>query len=140
MNHKDEALCSACKGQCCKNMPGICLPEDFDHDYSKVKETLKGGRYAIDWWEDDIPVYYIRPALKGKEGKLLDPAWSGTECTFLEEKGCTLSLEARPAQCRQLEPAKPICIEHIGNKLVYAKQWDQEKIQKLISCLKGERG
>lgn len=66
-------------------------------------------RYAIDWYEGDPrsngklgQVYYIRPAVRGVT-KALDPAWEG-ECTFLTDKGCSLTPANRPRQCLALTP------------------------------------
>lgn len=105
------ALCSKCAGACCKKMPGSNFPEDFElPGGKKLREALKSGKYAIDWWEGDprdnkndlSQAYFIRPATKGAEGKMSDASWGG-ECTFLTGNGCTLTLENRPRECRMLE-------------------------------------
>ena len=95
------AMCVGC-GHCCRALPGIVDPDDVE----KLEDLLNTGRYAIDYWEADGTMdqtYFIRPAIKGSEGRLVHPAWGG-ECTFLTDTGCELRLEDRPANCRQLVP------------------------------------
>ena len=90
-------------------MPGAAYPSDFGHDFQKVKEAIDSGRWCVDWWEGDVAdgdrdrTFYVRPATKGNEGLTHDPSWGG-ECVFLGEKGCVLSSEERPTECRHLVP------------------------------------
>ena len=103
-------LCTPCGGMCCKTLPGSASPSDFPTEELR-SEALSSGRWCIDWWEGDPregkdevdTAQYMRPATKGKEGKLFDPSWGG-ECTFLTEKGCELTPDKRPAQCRAVVP------------------------------------
>ena len=109
----NTAICSECGGKCCKAMPGACFPSDFKlpGNTMLLDAALKSGRYTIDWWEGDPRKekeeyprgYFVRPAIKGKEGILIDPTWGG-ECTFLAETGCQLDEDARPLNCKNLEP------------------------------------
>ena len=106
-------ICSECGGKCCKAMPGACFPSDFAFpaNTTKLAVALKSGRYAIDWWEGDPREgkdeysrgFFVRPAVKGKEGILYDPTWDG-ECTFLDTNGCQLDKNNRPLNCKKLEP------------------------------------
>jgi len=112
-------LCNNC-GACCKRQPGCNFPSDFESE-DEIVEALKSGRYAIDYWEgdpgdgDERTAYFVRPAVKGKEGILVDPAWGG-KCTFLTNKGCELAPEQRPKQCLDLEPKKDLeCKIHNGS-------------------------
>ena len=106
------ALCRACGGQCCLNMPGIVHPENIP-SANTLRQMLASGRYTIDCWEGDPrqnhdelqQCFYVRPAIKGKEGWITDYAWNGA-CTFLTAAtGCELPYNGRPHQCRKLEPA-----------------------------------
>lgn len=102
---------------CCKKIPGICIPKDFSLPKDKgsiLKEALVKGHYAIDYWEGDLPgepkkedtvYYYIRPAIKGSEKRLVHPSWGG-ECTFLTPVGCRLKSSERPHECKLLKPSQ----------------------------------
>ena len=104
---ENPKLCSECGGACCKAMPGACFPVDFGRDEDLVAEALASGRYCVDWWEnfeDGHAGYYVRPAIKGMEGVLFDPAWGGA-CTFLANDGCALAPPDRPWTCMAMVPA-----------------------------------
>lgn len=118
----NKKICSKCNGNCCKKMPGIYYPEDFNiqKDFSNLETAINSSKIAIDWWEGDPReeldelnlVYYVRPATKDKEGVLFDPSWGG-ECIFLTSTGCQLNENARPLNCRKLEPVENgTCILH----------------------------
>lgn len=119
---ENPELCKKCGGSCCKFMPGANFPEDFNlPSKEKLEIALKSGLYTIDWWEGDPRPnknklsrgYFIRPAIKGKEGKTTDPTWGGV-CTFLSRTGCKLSSDERPTNCKMIEPRpeKEGCILH----------------------------
>jgi len=117
--------CAECGGKCCQSMPGSTSPEDWGAPNrvemtGRLTEALASGRYVIDWWEGDPrgPEYkgehlgqadYIRPAAVGGRG-MRDPAWGslfggGNPCVFwVKESGCSLFHDARPLECRKLEP------------------------------------
>ena len=109
MELENKDFCAKCGGKCCKNLPGSCSVEDFKDEKGIVK-ALNTGRYCIDWWEGDstggdrMETYFIRPSVKGEEGRLFHPTWGGTGCTFLTENGCELELEQRPLECQLLIP------------------------------------
>jgi hypothetical protein len=107
--------CTSCGGRCCKHMPGTSSPEDWgapDEDAmaARIDGALRTGKWAIDWLDADEDVgsrvFYLRPAIKGKEGDVFDPSWGGT-CTMLGPKGCALEYEQRPHGCRELVPGLP---------------------------------
>ena len=110
---ENQELCAKCGGKCCKIAPGAAFPKDFGlpGDPTKLKLAFESGKWAIDWWEGDArkgknelgETYFVRPAIKGKEGNLRDPAWGG-ECTFLTEVGCSLPVDERPLNCKMTEP------------------------------------
>lgn len=109
--HDNAKLCKECGGRCCKALPGSTWPSDFG-DPTKpeeigraVTEAVRGGRYAVDWWEgDEVREYFVRPATLGKEGVTHDASWGGV-CTFLTmKKGCSLKSEDRPTMCQRLIP------------------------------------
>lgn len=100
LSSENVLQCRACRGQCCKTLPGATFPSDWGNDpVAAVLEGLKSGRYTLDWWEGDVlggPLYrslYVRPAVKGKEGRIEDPAWGHKPCTFLTSTGCSLPFE-----------------------------------------------
>jgi Fe-S-cluster containining protein len=110
LNFVNKKLCEDCGGECCKNLPGSCSPNDFNNSLERVVDAIKSGRYTIDWWENleengGLNGYFVRPAIKGKEGKVKDPTWGGGHCTFLTDSGCELSDTDRPEGCRMLEPS-----------------------------------
>ena len=117
VNNENKSLCSSCGGNCCKHMPGIVHPDEV----VSINDLLDTGKYAIDWWEgdpredrDDVgQSYYIRPKTKGSEEHLLDGSWGG-ECVFLTNKGCELSFNERPYDCRMLEPSSGDSCDTVG--------------------------
>lgn len=136
---QDATACTACGGACCKAMPGGSHPNDWGAPNvaemeRRIAAALGSGRYAIDWWEGDprgleegdlgyvSQGFYIRPATKGKEGRVYDASWGG-ECTFLMPTGCTLAHDARPLECRTLEPRYPYRCEQHHGKHATAVAW-----------------
>jgi Fe-S-cluster containining protein len=108
---ENNDLCSACKGQCCKHIPGATHPSDWKSQRA-LASALMAMSYSIDAWEntryEDIhldKVYYVRPAVvcRSHEVGVYDLSWGGP-CVFLEDTGCRLQLPQRPLQCRMLEP------------------------------------
>lgn len=118
--------CAECGGKCCQSMPGSTSPEDWGAPNrvemtERLTEALASERYAIDWWEGDprpksersgeslSQADYIRPASVNGRG-MRDPAWGslfggGNACVFwVKESGCSLFHDARPVECRKLEP------------------------------------
>ena len=114
MDNENKSICAACaatRGEktCCRSYPGIASPDDFAGNGQTLEEalyvSLSSGKWAIDWWDnhDGPDDYFIRPAVKGCEGKLEDPSWGGA-CTFLTDKGCKFKYDERPEGCRALIP------------------------------------
>ena len=101
--HFNYNACAMCGGRCCKHHAGIYVPDDFKEKITQeyVIKLLDSGFYAIDWWEDDPPIYYVRPRHVGAEA--IDASWGGV-CVRWSEKGCSLSEGDRPHQCRMLVP------------------------------------
>lgn len=136
-NTYDHARCAECGGSCCLGAPGCCLPDDIARLFpastlhQSVELALAGGRFAIDWWEGEPCIPFMRPATKGKEGVSHDPSWGGN-CTFLREHGCELGDQERPHQCRVLRPNADIdqCKAPDGwrSKFDYACQWKETGI------------
>jgi len=134
--YQKTSACDACGGVCCKQAPGACFPSDFGGDEQQIKDmviaALELGTFAIDWWDgdpreeghDDGSACFVRPATKGREGKLFDPSWGG-ECTFLRPDGCSLTFDNRPHNCRHLEPVPgdALCNIHDGSKQGAAIAW-----------------
>lgn len=107
-NNENFNICSLCKGQCCKRMPGIVHPEQLQQPITKelLLKLYKEG-YQFDYWEGDgfggKVGYFLRPQTIKSKGVLVDPSWGGT-CVFLTEQGCSKTFEERPHMCKQLEP------------------------------------
>lgn len=97
-------ICTECGGDCCKSMPGIMHPDDVGIvTKENILKLLKTGNYNIDWWEDNVPIYYLRPATTLSIGRIRDPSWGG-QCVFLTNKGCSFSEHKRPKGCLNLVP------------------------------------
>ena len=127
-NYINEKICTECGGECCKKLPGICSPDDFERSQQKIIDAIKSGRYAIDWWEgfdenNGRRGYFVRPATKGNEDKIYHASWGG-QCTFLSSNGCTLNADERPEGCRLLEPLRDDeCKSHGMDKLDATRAW-----------------
>jgi Fe-S-cluster containining protein len=129
------AYCAECGGKCCKMLSGTAYPDDFDNDIEKVREALLTGKWAIDSWEDDPNIYFVRPAVLPSEMDITfgrdaprwpyDPSWGG-QCVFLTDTGCELEYSERPTGCRMLEPKEDgECTSHGYGKHHGAKAWSE---------------
>lgn len=112
-NNENFNICSLCKGQCCKRMPGIVHPNQLQQPITKelLLKLYKEG-YQFDYWEGDEygnlrgrTGYFLRPQTLKSKGVLVDPSWGGT-CVFLTEQGCSKIFEERPYMCQQLKPSE----------------------------------
>lgn len=101
----DRRACSSCGGACCKQYPGISLPEDFP-DVQSIADALSSGRWCIDYEGDDP---FLRCATKGSEGTAVEELYDGHECTFHGARGCELKPDDRPAGCRYMVPMIGSC-------------------------------
>ena len=136
-NNENFNICSLCKGQCCKRMPGIVHPNQLQQPITKelLLRLYKEG-YQFDYWEGDEygnlrgrTGYFLRPQTIKSIGVLVDPSWGGT-CVFLTEQGCSKTFEERPYMCQQLEPQEdfncgPKDKENTLNKYDYVLAWLQ---------------
>lgn len=133
-NNENFNICSLCKGQCCKRMPGIVHPNQLQQPITKelLLKLYKEG-YQFDYWEGDEfggkVGYFLRPQTIKSKGVLVDPSWGGT-CVFLTEQGCSKTFEERPYMCQQLEPQEdfncgPKNTEDTLNKYDYVLAWLQ---------------
>lgn len=121
-------LCAKCGGLCCQQCPGLTVPSDFK-DNDAILAAIKSGRWCLDWYEADGTfeqgdVYFVRPSIKGREGKTRHAAWGG-ECTFLGPDGCTSGI--KPHQCRTLVARPGMLCRHddarFEGKAYYAEAW-----------------
>lgn len=144
LNNENKEICSKCGGACCQALPGINSPQDFNCSEKEILEALKSGKYALDYWDGEFEntgiydAYFIRPAIQGKEGQLIDPSWGGF-CTFwTPEDGCELSFKQRPLGCKSLlvNIIKPgHCTDGMFGKKEAVKAWlPYQEI--LIECIK----
>ena len=133
-NNENFNICSLCKGQCCKRIPGIVHPNQLQQPITKelLLKLYKEG-YQFDYWEGDEfgrkVGYFLRPQTIKSIGVLVDPSWGGT-CVFLTEQGCSKTFEERPYMCQQLEPQEdfncgPKDKENTLNKYDYVLAWLQ---------------
>jgi Fe-S-cluster containining protein len=122
-NNENKSICSSCKGQCCKNLPGIVSPGDLEEITVESLTDLYREGYQFDFWEgnltekpehEGITAYYLRPQTKRSVGKIMDASWGG-ECVFLTDGGCSKEFESRPAQCRALAPKEDMKC-HVSKK------------------------
>lgn len=95
-------LCKNCGGKCCKKIPAPYLPSDIRRIFGDIEKAVKSGMVAIDWWEGDNPLYFMRPKTI-KTDDLYDPSWGG-QCIHLTETGCALPRNQRPHHCKTPEP------------------------------------
>ena len=147
--HENSTACSSCGGVCCKGLPGEILPSDLGEGlnavelYTRMREMLMSGQYAVDWWENYHPAdedeatrtygacgYYLRPAIQGQEGRWFDGSYGGACVFHSDEAGCALEAHQRPHSCLTLVPSvdeqgRPNCDHADGweGKLGAAKAW-----------------
>jgi len=85
-------------------MPGAAVPDDMKVlSAEHIAELLCSGNWSIDCYENDTPLYYLRPATLDGQYDTFDFSWGG-QCVFLGENGCQMSFEDRPLNCRMLIP------------------------------------
>lgn len=119
----NAALCGPCGGKCCKNAPGLTVPEDWE-SMEALEAALRSGDWGLrTWWGDPLervlerrlrrhgrlpvrPVDRVlipRPAILGAPGS--DFGDEG-QCVHLRHTGCSLG-DRKPFQCRELVPRGP---------------------------------
>lgn len=120
----------------------------------RLTAAFATGRWAIDLWYGEHrhlieamrgEVLIVRPAVQGSESAdhvfdELEPEDDDADaftravrrmypprhpCTFHSNAGCELTFEARPIECRALEPMpRPVaCVPHAGAKQERAIEW-----------------
>lgn len=97
-------------GECCQNYAGSYIPSDFNEviTIDFVLSLLYNEKTAIDWWEGDAKggelsrTLYLRPRHKNEPA--IKGSWWGICVYWTSEKGCSLTKEKRPHQCRSLIP------------------------------------
>ena len=100
---ENKEICMVCEGRCCKALPGGYHPDDIPSlsvDY--IARQLRSGKWAVDCWDDDVNVYFLRPAT-ATGNKVMDKSWGG-RCKSLSDRGCCLAHDDRPKMCRDLVP------------------------------------
>jgi hypothetical protein len=105
----------------------MCWPEDIPQPLGdSLKLLLQTAPFTVD--SRDMPrdddddtydrIFYVRPTIKGSEGKLYDKSSGfGGECAFLTTDGCQLVPEKRPYECGTLKPKtadNPNCSHDFG--------------------------
>lgn len=99
---KATEACKKCKGECCKTMGCHFAPTDFPEiTFESLKTEIEKGYISIDWWEDEIPQYYLR--MRHENAPVVDASWGG-RCILLTDEGCSLPFEKRPLGARALKP------------------------------------
>ena len=126
------ARCRKCKGSCCKLLPGIYHPKDIrGPKRDTIAKMLRERRAAVDCWEGDSPIFYLRP-IAGDSMRVFDPSWGGS-CQHLTPRGCALPRDRRPLGCLTIEVTTKDCEAHT-DKYVCANWWAgyQDMLKELI--------
>jgi hypothetical protein len=77
-------------------------PTDFEEiTYEHLKSKIEEGWISIDWWDADVPQYFLR--VRHVNAPIVDPSWGG-RCILLTKDGCPLPFDKRPLGARALEP------------------------------------
>jgi len=101
-------LCGRCKGNCCKQQPGVTHPNQWGNTPAKILKNLSlafsvkpSSSWAIDWWQGDTEptyelddVYFVRPAARGGL-PLFHGAGRNRVCVFLDGGGSLFMTEYR---------------------------------------------
>jgi len=118
--------CTSCNGECCKRLPGIYHPDQFE-SWEEIRGLILSAGACIDWWEDQKKGYFVRPRAKNAIRKVVDPSWGGECMHFRDGKGCVLPMEDRPLGCRAVEPGE-VCRSSYDKeeaKDVWARWWKE---------------
>jgi hypothetical protein len=109
--HYNYSICKGCGGLCCQRCAGSYIPSDFKEPITVefIVSLLQTGKVAIDWWEQENPIYYLRP--RHVDEPAIKGSWGGTCVNWTRENGCSLPETERPYQCRMLVPALDLSCE-----------------------------
>ena len=62
---------ASCKGECCKHMACHFSPSDFSEiTFEALKSEIEKGYISIDWWESEVPEYFLR--IRNKFAPIVD--------------------------------------------------------------------
>jgi hypothetical protein len=128
-------VCGECGGKCCQNLPGAAHPEQFGAPdknimLNNIVKALKSGRWVLDYYtfgldsskiENIVDIKYMRPKTPD-DRQFLSSNWPRGKCTFHTDKGCELTDEERPIECKTLEPGIKECKQH-GKRKDIANEW-----------------
>lgn len=122
-NNENPKLCKFCadnnKDCCCQNIPGSFVPDDIKLDVDVIAAKLTLNEWAVDYWEGDTQLYYLRPAVAFCT-KYIDASWGGP-CGYLQSDGCKLPFERRPTQCKSLVPKS-------GDRCLQPKEYEKHAV------------
>ena len=150
MRLTNKSLCASCGGDCCKRLPGCCLPEDIERLFPaeslfmSVKMALASGNFQIACWDASQALYYVRQTvLDGNQDRVLSYSWGG-KCKLHTSKGCKLKFKDRPFECRILVPSKDrYCVYQKGvksGKYESGKAWHKIKgWRKFVNTISSDR-
>ena len=130
-NNENFYLCSLCNGMCCKRMPGIVSPNQYEEITEELLINLLKNGYQFDYWEGPLTpestgltAYYLRPQTVTSIGKVVDASWGGQCIFFIDGKGCTKSFEERPSECQDLVPNETfLCSAPGKSKVERIAEW-----------------
>ena len=100
-------FCKGC-GVCCKSQPGGYSPDQFSSE-EEIINLLVSNKAILDWWVEGFVnhIYYLRPK-KITEFGFVAANWPPQgDCIHLSRKGCDLSWDKRPHNCRALKAFAP---------------------------------
>ena len=130
--NENKELCSKCDGCCCKKVPGIFFPSDFDTLSKDILERMLRKRFWQVTFCGDENTYYIMPNVRSNRFAF-NPFPGGICVFFKKNEGCLLEFNFRPTQCKALVPREGRCVEDKGyEKDDCIKSWNTPKYQKLI--------
>ena len=98
---KIECKCDGCKNAC-KYRPGWFLPNQVNSlleyfNVKTIKELLKTGKIAIDWWMDDINILILAPNIINNT-EIYYPGDPRNCCVFYNNELCDI-YKIKPYEC-----------------------------------------
>lgn len=123
----NKALCSRCKGRCCKETGCFFMPEDFERiEVRYLKNEVDKGYISISAALSIFgiplpkPILYLK--IRNKGASICDLSECG-ECMLLTDKGCELSFEKRPSGGKGLIPRENNACYSVFSKTDILQSW-----------------
>ena len=99
---KESCTCSSCQ-RACTFKPGWFLPGEAEQTATYLGiplQQLFAEKLAVDWWEEDSPVFVLSPAILEHEAGTEFPSDPRGTCVFFRDGRCAIH-PVKPFECHE---------------------------------------